>query len=73
MRYILTVNRASIDADDGQPAIRVEDTKTGNIFAANNVEWTGYSRMVFDPENERQDGARAWVETDGPVRVMLLN
>lgn len=73
MRYVLTVNRAAIDAGTAGPAIRVEDTNTGNIFTANNVEWEGYSRMIFDPENERQDGARAWVETDGPVRVILFN
>lgn len=63
MRYVLTVDRSAIDRGESENLLRVEDTRTGQVFVGNDFAWDGPSWFRTDPEG-RLDGARAWVETD---------
>lgn len=67
-QFIVTANRDAIDKGDPQ-AVRVENTKTGEVREGQSAYWNGPTWMVSDPDHERQDGARVWVETNSPVVV----
>ncbi len=72
MRYVLTVDRAAIDRGERENLIRIEDQDTGAIFKVDEAVWEGITQFAtaLTDEDERPDGARAWVTTDSKITVL---
>lgn len=64
MRYIVTVDRDSIDRGDLSAVVRVEDTTTGTVSTCAGAHLIG-AQIVSGPM--RQDGAVVWIECEDVV------
>jgi hypothetical protein len=73
-KFYITVNRGVIDSNrkrgTRKPAIRVGHGKYGRVRYGHSIEVLGPSRFVYSPDTPLPHGARLWVETVGPVKVL---
>lgn len=72
MRTIVHVNQHAVrrNAKEGtrEPVLTVKTYKSNTY--AHQVEIDGPSRLVYSPDKPLSCGARVWLETTSPVRII---
>lgn len=74
MKTIVHVNQLRIrsnirkPADQQEPVLTVKTYKSNEY--ANEVEFTGPGKIVYRPNDPLSCGARCWIETDHPVKII---
>lgn len=74
MKTIVHVNQAKIRSNIKKPAGEQEPVLTVKTYKSNTyaheVEFTGPARVVYSPDKPLSCGARVWMESEHPVKVI---